>query len=178
MSEKSTVARPYAQAVFELALADGKLDEWSNMLGLLGAVVQDPQIREFCASFRLERHKLVDLLLDIGESHLDEHCRNLVKVLADNRKIGLLPEIHHEYLRLKSAHEGRVQVEVISTYAVKPPQKQQITEALKARLGKEVELNVSIDRKLLGGWLIRIGDQVLDLTARGRLEQLAAELRR
>lgn len=178
MSEKSTIARPYAQAVFELGLPEGELDKWNEMLELLATVVQQQEIHDFCASFRLERHKLVSLLLDIGEDHLNEACRNLVRVLADNHKIGLLPEIQQEFLRLKAKHEGYVQVEVISTYAVKAPQKQQIIDALKARLGKEIELNVSVDRKLLGGWLIRIGDQVLDLTARGRLEQLAAELRR
>ena len=177
MAEKVTLARPYAQAVFELGVAAEELGKWDDMLGLLSMIVQQPEIHAFCATFRLERHKLVSLLLDLGEEHINDACRNLVKVLADNHKIGLLPEIHQEYLRLKAGYEGIVQVEVISTYAVKAPQKQQIADALKARLGKEVDLKVSIDRKLLGGWLIRIGDQVLDLTARGRLAQLTAELR-
>jgi F-type H+-transporting ATPase subunit delta len=177
MSEKSSIARPYAQAIFDLGVAEDTLGKWSDMFELLIAITQQEDISDLIASRRLDRHKLANLLVDIGKEHLSEAGCNLVKLLADNHKIALLPEIQQAFLRLKAEHEGYIQVDLISTYAVKAPQKQQVTDALKARLGKEVELNVSVDRNLLGGWLIRIGDQVLDLSVRGRFEQLAAELR-
>ena len=178
MSELATIARPYAQAVFSLAQEAAGLAEWSEMLGLLAEAVKDEAIRDLLRSQRVDRQQMAGLLLAVGEGYLSEEGKSLVKILADNHKLSLLPEISRQYEQLKAAQEGYISVEVISTYAVKAPQKTQIAEALKARLGKEVKVETHIDRKLLGGWLIRIGDQVLDLTVRGRLQQISAELRR
>jgi F-type H+-transporting ATPase subunit delta len=178
MAELATIARPYAQAVFSLAQATSSLAEWSEMLGLLAEVVKNETIRDLLRSKRIERQQLTGLLLAISDGHLRDEGKSLLKILADNHKLILLPEISRQYEQLKAAQEGYISVEVVSTYAVKAQHKQQITDALQKRLGKEVKIETQIDRRLLGGWLIRIGDQVLDLTVRGRLQQIGAELRR
>jgi F-type H+-transporting ATPase subunit delta len=177
MAENTTIARPYAQAVFELAQTTGKLAEWADMLALLAMVMEDPAVQDMLKGARLEKHQWIEFVLDVAGNGLTDEGKNLVKVLADNRKLPVIPEIKHQFDALKATHEGYVTVEVISTYAVKPHQQEQLIGALKARLGKEIELKVTINRKLLGGWLIRIGDEVLDLTVRGRLGQLVAGLR-
>lgn len=176
--ELATIARPYAQAVFKQAEESGKLSEWADMLELLSAVIQDSEINDLLKGQRLEKDKLVDLVLSVCKEHLIPEAENLLKILGDNRKLVLLPEIQRQYSILKGELEGCITVDVISTYAVKPQHKQQITDALKARLGKEVQVNAVIDRSLLGGWLIRFGDKVLDLSVRGRLQQMSVELRR
>jgi len=177
MAEYTTIARPYAQAVFELAQGSDTLAEWSGMLDLLSTVTEDPTLRGLLKSARLEKQQWADLLLSVCGDGLTDEGKNLVKVLTDNHKFALLPEINRQYQTLKAEQEGYVTVEVISTYALNPQHKQQISDALKARLGKEIVVNATIDRDLLGGWLIRIGNQVLDLTVRGRLQQLTAGLR-
>jgi F-type H+-transporting ATPase subunit delta len=178
MAEFATIARPYAQAVFELAQETDTLDQWSSMLALLSALVQEPVVKDLLQSHRLEKAKLAELVFKIGEGHLSQDSENLVKILVDQHKFILASEISRQYEILKAAAQGYVSVEVISTYALKSQQKQQVSDALKARLGKDVKIETTIDRKLLGGWLIRIGDQVLDLSVRGRLAQMGAELRR
>jgi F-type H+-transporting ATPase subunit delta len=178
MAEFATIARPYAHAIFSLAQETDALDKWSSMLGLLSVLVQEPEIKNLLQGHRLEKAKVADLVFKICDGQLDSGSENLVKILANNHKLILMPEISRQYEALKASAQGYVSVEVVSTYAVKPNQQQQITNALKTRLGKEVQINLSIDHKLLGGWLIRIGDQVLDLSVRGRLAQMGTELRR
>jgi F-type H+-transporting ATPase subunit delta len=178
MAELTTIARPYAQAVFKLAQESGTLSEWADMLRLLSAVVQDAEIKDLLRGQRLEKDKLISLLQSVCERYLIVEAKNLVALLGENRKLSLLPEIQCQYDVLKGAQEGYVTVDVVSTYAVKTQQKQQIVEALKTRLGKEVQVNTTIDRSLLGGWLIRYGDKVLDLSIRGRLQQMTVELYR
>ncbi len=177
MAELATLARPYAEAVFELARDTERLENWSDTLGFLKAVIQDEEFVAIANNPTVSRETLLTLLLDIGEQYLDEAGRNLVKMLVANHRLPILPCLADQYEVLRAEHQGVLKVEVISTYAVKPQQKQQIEEMLKKRFGKQVEVEVEIDRKLLGGWLIRAGAQVLDLSVRGRLQQLASELR-
>ena len=177
MAELATLARPYAEAVFKLAQQSGEFARWSEMLAFLDQVMQDPQFAEIAANPRVLRETLQTMLLDIGAEALDEVGKNLVRLLVENRRLPVIPSLFKQYQALKAEHEGVLKVELVSTYAVKPQQKDEVVAALKQRFGKDVEVDVTIDRKLLGGWLIRAGDQVIDLSVRGRLRQLASELR-
>lgn len=179
MAELATLARPYAEAVFELAKeAEGGFSRWSDALNFLGAVMQDAEVAAICANPRVEKEAQTALLLDIADGqNLDSAMVNLVKLLAENGKLTLIPELASQFDELKAKHEGYISVELISTYPVNEEQSQSVVSALKQRFGKEIELEVSLDESLLGGWVIRAGDQVLDLSVRGRLQQLAADLR-
>lgn len=178
MAELATLARPYAEAVFKLAKqTENGFAHWSDALGLLNAVMQDSEVAAICANPRIEKDAQTALILDICAEQLSQEAVNLVKVLAENGKLRMLPEVARQFEALKAEHEGYISVDLISTYAVKAQQKQQVAQALKERFGKDVEIEASIDRSLLGGWIIRAGDQVLDLSIRGRLQQLAADLR-
>lgn len=177
MAEQATLARPYAQAVFGLAKDSSTLDEWSGNLSLLEQVVTSAELAAIRNNPKTDKATLQKLLLEICGEHLSGHGQSLLKMLSDNGRLGILPELARQYEELKAGYQGRVKVHLVSTYAVKASQKSQIIEALKKRLGKEIEIEVSIDRTLLGGWLIRTGNQVIDLSARGRLQQLAVDLR-
>jgi F-type H+-transporting ATPase subunit delta len=177
MAELSTLARPYAEAVFRLAEEQGTLDKWSETLQFIATIVQDPQIVSVIANPKVDRTALKTLLLDIGDEYLDEVGKNLIKLLIDNGKLMIVPQLVSQYEQLKAQHQGYVKVEIVSAYEVEPPQREAIETALQKRLGKAVELNITLDSTLIGGWLIRTENQVIDISIKGRLQQMAAELR-
>ncbi len=176
MAEQVTVARPYAQAVFELAVAEKDLAGWSEMLALLVQAVSVNQVWEIINSPRLTRAAIADLLGGIGGERFSGEFRNFVRVLAENRRLGVIPEIAALYEQLRADAESRVEAEVVSAQDLSEAQKAQIAESLRKRLGREVELSCSVDASLLGGAVIRAGDLVIDGSARGKLEKLAATL--
>jgi F-type H+-transporting ATPase subunit delta len=176
MAEKTTIARPYAQAVFELAKAQGKLKVWSEMLALAAAVVADPQMQSLLSDPRLSKDQLAKLFLELVGGPLDPMGRNFIQVLIANRRLGLLPEIAALFEAERAVAEGTLQAEVISAYPLSEQQQAKIAAALQARYGRSVSITSHIDNSLLGGVLIRAGDSVIDGTARGQLAKLANTL--
>lgn len=174
--EKTTIARPYAEAVFGRAQETGKLDLWSDMLGLLSSVVRTPEIAGLIANPKLPRQRLLELMLEIGGGHLSEEGQNLLRLLAANDRLSVLPEIADHYERLKRENQGVIQVQVSSAYALNKTQEATLAEALKAKLGRDIEISSEKDPSLIGGILIRAGDLVIDGSVRGQLHKLANEL--
>ncbi|OQW93202.1 MAG: hypothetical protein BWK79_12390 [Beggiatoa sp. IS2] len=173
MAEFATLARPYANAVFELAKASGEFDQWFADLNFLSTVVQDSTMKSVIANHRVDKAALTRIMLDICDTQVSDTAKNLVKLLMDNGKLRVLPQIATQYEKLQADHRGYAKVEIISAYPVNPLQQAEIETALQRRLSKAVEITISIDASLMGGWLIRTGDQVIDLSVRGRLQQLA-----
>ena len=177
MAEFATLARPYAQAVFELAIDASNLDEWSNNLNFLATVVKDPTMAAVIANPKVSKDTLTRLLHEIGDPHFSTPAKNLVNILVDNHRLPVMPQIAFQYEQLKAQHQGHIQVEIASVFPVEPQQQQEIESILKKRLGKAVDITTRIDKTLLGGWLIRTGDEVIDLSIQGHLQRLAFELR-
>jgi F-type H+-transporting ATPase subunit delta len=178
MSELTTLARPYAKAVFEVAQAAGDLARWSDQLGFMAAVAHDPAVRVVLDSPRLTREAAAQTFIQVCEGHIDDQGRNLVRLLADNGRLTLLPEVAALYEVLRAGAEGKVEAHVVSARPVSEKQKAGIATALKKRLGREVELVCEVDENLIGGAVIRAGDLVIDGSLRGRLEKMAASLSR
>ncbi len=176
MQEKTTIARPYARAVFETANEESKLTEWSAMLGLLEAVVTDVQMKPVLATPKLDAAALTDFILDVCGSGLSVTGKNFVKVLANAGRLSLLPEINKLYEQLRAEAEGSVEVEVISAYELAAEQQNTIAAAMTKRLGKKVEISSHIDNTLIGGVIIRAGDTVIDASVRGRLKAMASQM--
>jgi F-type H+-transporting ATPase subunit delta len=176
MSELATLARPYAEAIAELAKQDSSFDKWSEDLTFLQTVVESPQLKPL-VKMPSGGEKLVKLILDISQGQISDAAKNLVRVLADNQRLAMLSHVAVQYEALKAQHKGYIKVELISAYAVQPEQQQEIEASLQKSLGKSIEVSISTDPSLIGGMLIRAGDKVTDLTVKGRLQQLAAELR-
>ena len=173
MAEPITVARPYAQAVFRLAREAGRLEAWQAQLDLLAAVAAHPDMARLIGDPRLTRTQLADLVLEIAGERLDEAGRNFVRLLAENRRLGLLPVIRELFTQLRHAAEGEVDVELVTASEVPESLVGQIADALRRRLNREVSLSTRIDPGLLGGAVIRAGDLVIDGSVRGRLARLA-----
>jgi len=178
MAELTTVARPYAQAVFERAQQTGRLADWSAMLQFAASVAADPTMAGAIEGTRLTRGQLADLFIDIAGERLDDEGRNLMRLLAENRRLPLLPEIAAVYEVLRAEAESTVQAQMVSAYPLSDEQQQRIAESLKRRLGRNVTLTAAVDESLIGGAIIHAGDLVIDGSVRGKLDRLAGAMNR
>jgi F-type H+-transporting ATPase subunit delta len=174
--ETTTIARPYAEAVFALADEGSNLELWSEMLTFLSSVVEDEAFAPIVSNPLVEQQALTELLLEITEGHINDEGSNLIRVLVENRRLAVLPEIKALFDELKADKERVISVHVTSAYALKPAQEKLIADALKAKLGRNVTITSEKDADLIGGLHIRAGDMVIDGSVRGKLQQLANEL--
>jgi len=174
--ERTTLARPYAEAVFRLAREQKTLAGWSEMLQLASAVAADPQMTRLIDNPRIPRARFVDFFLDVCGKKLDKDGANFVRLLTENHRLALLPEIAALYEALRAEAETRVEAEVVSATAVSDAQLKTIAAALKKRLGRDVTLATRLDPSLVGGIVIRAGDLVIDGSVRGKLGALATHL--
>jgi F-type H+-transporting ATPase subunit delta len=178
MAETVTSARPYAEAVFELALEHQDFARWSDMLELIGQVTADPGIRRLIGDPNIPAAELEKLLLAICGKNLDGPGRNLIQVLTQNRRLSVLPEIRTLYEALKAEHEGVFHARIYSAFEIDDAQLSQLVAELEAKHGHKISATVDVDPSLIGGVKIVIGDRVLDTTIRGRLNAMAAALTR
>ncbi len=176
MAEKSTIARPYAQAIFDQAVASKQLPKWSENLALASLVAQDEGMRSVIGNPRLSDAQLIDLFVGVCGDNFDDAAKNLVKLLVENGRLSVLPEIASLYEEYRAEAEKTVKAEVVSAYPVTSAQQNSIKKALKARLGREVELVCTTDNSLVGGAIIRAGDMVIDGSVTAQLAKLSHAL--
>ncbi len=171
-----TIARPYAEAVFDRAVETDALDSWMEMLAFLAAVVSDESVADIIVNPSVAHERKLQLLLDIDKDQLTDEGQNLVRLLVENDRLPALPEISNLFQQMKSEHDGAIDVEVISAYALKPAAEKELAAALKKKLGRDVKISSTKDPELIGGVKIRAGDMVIDGSVAGQLSQLANEL--
>lgn len=176
MAEIQTLARPYAEAVFELAQGREALKQWSGTLAFVTAVAADANIRRLADDPRVDRARFRELFLDVCGKNLDDAGANFVRLLVENRRLNLLPEIVAQYETLKAEAEARVEATAVTAFPLEAAQLKILGEALKRKLGREVNLTTEVDKTLMGGIVIRAGDLVIDGSIRGRLADLAIHL--
>jgi F-type H+-transporting ATPase subunit delta len=176
MAEKSTIARPYAQAAFDLAQQKGELKKWSEMLQLIAAVSSDALMQNMISNPSIEKEKVIDIINGVCADSLNDAGKNFVKVLAENGRLNVVTEIAERYELQRAEAEKTVDAEVTSAFPLSDTQVQQVTDALKKRLGREVNLVTRIDNSIVGGAIIRAGDMVIDGSVSGQLEKLATTL--
>lgn len=176
MSQLTTFARPYARAAFETAIADGSLKAWSAALSLLAALLQETKVAGYLADPSRNAAAQAQMLIDLCGSELDAKAQNFVLVLAANKRLALLPDISTLFEAMKADYEKTVDVEVISAFGMDQSAESNLVAALKKRLQRDVKLNVTVDRALIGGMIVRAGDLVIDGSVRGRLNKLAESI--
>jgi F-type H+-transporting ATPase subunit delta len=176
VAERATIARPYAKAAFEYAGDAKALAEWSRGLEAAAEIVADPRVSALSTSPSLSAADLAGLVTDLGGANLNGAMQNFVRVLAENHRLLLLPEIAAQYEELRAAVENTVDVEVTSAVALDAAQSENLKRALNTRLKRQVRMQNSVDSSLLGGAIVRAGDLVIDGSLKGRLERLATEL--
>lgn len=176
MAELTTLARPYAKAAFEIALADSELNGWSKMLGMAAAVASDREVRDFLSVPSLSAEQVAQAFIGICGDVLNDKGRNLVHLLAENKRMVLLPDIFALYEMLKANQEKSLDVEVSTAFEISSEVSSALAEALKRRLQRDIRLSTRVDQSLLGGALIRAGDTVIDSSVRGKLAKLAESM--
>lgn len=176
-AELTTIARPYARAAFGHALEQPEgLARWSRMLGLLAAAINEPAVQNILDNPLLTTADETALLRQLMADDLPEDGSNFIEILAQYDRLALLPTISDLYELLKSNHEKTMDVEVTSAFEVSEAEKSSLQSALKNRLQREINIESTVDRALIGGVVIKAEDTVIDDSVRGRLERLSHAL--
>ena len=183
MADNNTVARPYAQAIFELANESGELATWSESLDVAAQMLADGQVVAYLGNPEFSKEQRLEFLTglfaeaDAGMlTGTDSKGTNFLKLLLEYRRVAVLPEIAAHFETLKAEIENIVEVTVTSASPISKQQQDTISAALRERLGRDVTIETEIDEDLIGGAVIRAGDVVIDGSLRARLEGLATAL--
>jgi F-type H+-transporting ATPase subunit delta len=177
MAEPSTVARPYAEAAFGIAEALGALAQWADMLGTLAKVAEEARVRAAVADPSLSDAQVAGLFIAILGGKLSGDAENFVRVLAENKRLELLPYIHAQFAALKNEREGVVQAEVHSAFELTEAQVADLVQRLEKKTGRKVRAALHVDQALIGGIKVVLGDKVIDGSARAQLGALEAALK-
>jgi F-type H+-transporting ATPase subunit delta len=173
MSQNLTLARPYARAAFALSREDNSIAAWSQALTFAARVAADPQVHSLLNHPQLTEDDAVTLL---GTDGAGENFGRFLRLLADNRRLVLLPEIAGLFEALRAEAEHVVKARVTAASELPASELESIRAALRRRFGREVEVETAVDESLIGGALIDAGDVVIDGSLRGQLQRLQATL--
>ena len=170
MANNSTLSRPYAQALFEHS------GDWSSDLEKISLAVRDTTVANLIDSPHLSYQDKVKQFLALFEGEIEPKTVNFLKVLGESKRLSLLPDIEKEYRALIEGNEGKKTVELFSPFVLSDEQQEKITTSLKNRFGDNLTVESGIDESLIGGFLARSGDDVLDASIKGKLEKLSNKL--
>lgn len=177
MAEAVTVARPYADAVFKLAVARDALLQWSEMLRDAADITENESIQALIGNPVVTSQQLGELLLEIGKKQFNEDGRKFLRILAENGRVGLLPQIRYLFEQLKAQHDGVLDANIVSAFEVSSNQLKKLIGALEQKFKRKVEAKVRVDPGLIGGVIVEIGDEIFDASVRGKLEAMANALK-
>ncbi|NNH78085.1 F0F1 ATP synthase subunit delta [Acinetobacter sp. ANC 5380] len=176
MAELLTLARPYAKAAFAFASEQGATDNWSNVLQVLSAAVQDEAFSAYLNRPELTPAEQVSVFAKVLGENQTQEVSNFLTLLADNDRLALLPEIETEYELLKSQNNNTVDVLIESAFPVTSVQEQLLAQALEKKFNAAVNVTVEVNPALIAGVVIRAGDQVIDDSALNKLEKMRTRL--
>jgi F-type H+-transporting ATPase subunit delta len=176
MAELATFARPYAKAAFDFAQEANHVGAWSNVLGLSGAIMQDTAFAAYLSQPSLTQKQQVQALATAMDNKINAQFRNFLTQLAEHHRLSLLPEIFVEFEQLRAKGLGETDAVIESAFPLSQSQELLLTTQLEKRLGTKINLTVTIRPELIGGVIIRAGDQVIDDSALGKLEKMRTRL--
>ena len=179
MAEAATIARPYAEAVFGLAdkPGAGTLAKWSSVLAALAAAAAHPDVRALIGDPKVGQDQLYGLFVSFAGPDMPAEAQNLVRVLIANDRLALLPEIHQLYEQARREREGVVEADIRTAFPMANGQLETLVADLERRFKRKVQPRVTVDGELIGGVLIAVGDEVIDGSVRGKLQDMAVALK-
>ena len=175
MAELTTIARPYAEALFQVA-SKGDVAAWSRQVAALSAVASDEQLRQFADSPKVTADQVFDLISSVAGMPLETGVQNFLRTVIDNGRLAVLPEIASQFHALKNASSGSSDAVVYSAFALDAAALQGLGTSLEKRFGRKLNLTVEVDPELIGGVRVVVGDEVLDTSVKARLEQMKVAL--
>lgn len=175
MSELTTIARPYAKAAFDFAIEKSAVEKWTEMLEFASVVMQDETVKTFLNN-STSPQKLADTVISICGEQLDQYGQNLIRLMAENKRLSAIPAVFNEFKHYVENHQAIAEVNVTSAQPLSATQIEKIVAAMEKRLARKVKLNCNVDSSLIAGVVIRTEDFVIDGSSRGQLARLANEL--
>jgi len=176
MADNQTLARPYAAAAYEHAVEQVAVPVWGARLADLAALCAHADIKALIAHPKFDKRRLEALMLELLGADLGHDFANFVRILVHNGRIGLAAAVRVGFEQLRARAEATAQVHVVSAYALSADAEKAVAEAVKARFKRAVTVTATVDASLIAGAVIRVGDAVIDISARGRLNRLALDL--
>jgi F-type H+-transporting ATPase subunit delta len=176
MAELSTIARPYAEALFAAARAAGSQDAWLAAADELGALVRHPQVAAVVADPKLGEAQVIDLLAGMLKAPLPANGRHFLQTLVENDRLAALPEIARQFRVLKNESEGVADCLIESAFPMNDGQVAELLAALSTKFGLKLKPELRVDAGLIGGVRVTVGDHVLDTSVKTRLAQMQAAL--
>lgn len=177
MAEAVTIARPYAEAVFKLALAKKALPEWSEMLRNAVEIAENENVKTLIGNPVVSTKQLGELLLEIGKKEFSEDGKKFLTVLAENNRVNVLPQISNLFEQLKAQHDGALEANIVSAFEISSSQLEKLIRALEKKFKRKIEAKVQVDPELIGGVKVEIGDEIFDASVKGKLEAMANALK-
>lgn len=172
------IARPYANAAFQIALEQKKISEWGKFLLALSLISQNEIAQRLLVDPRYTREQksqwLAELCTALGV--LDEQRKAYILFIALHRRLDILAILNDLFTAYQREHEKRVQITVTTTQPLSAAQQEQLSQTLKARYQREVNLMIETDSSLIGGIRIHAGDEFIDGSLHGQLQRLKASL--
>ncbi len=178
MSDFTTAARPYAKAVYDIAAEADELESWGDALANMAAIVVDEQMSEMLENPDTGKQEKGELIITILADKLTDKQQNLVRLMAENGRLKLMPDVARQYEVARAKAENIIEAEVISAFELSAEQTSDITNTLKNKLGCEITLSTSVDETLIGGVIIKAGDTIIDASMKSQLDSLALSLGR
>ena len=177
MAENVTVARPYAEAAFAIADAGGALARWAQALDVMAEIAAHPEVRAAIGNPRLTADQLYGLFASVSGDALADDVQKFVRVLVENGRLALLPEIRDLFQERKNEREGVVDALVSTAFELDPAQTAELVVDLERRFERKVNPVVNVDRELIGGVRVTVGDEVIDSSVRSQLAAMASALK-
>ena len=175
MAEPSTIARPYAAALFQASTAaDGA--QLVSQLDALASIAGDAGLRQFAADPKVSDEQVFGVVSGIAGNDLSPKLRNLLSTVIDNGRLSVLPEIASQFRTLVNDRGGVADAQVVSAFPLDAGQQASLAKVLEKRFGRQLKVTVTVDPSLIGGVRVTVGDEVLDTSVVARLEQMRAAL--
>ncbi|HEY4065859.1 MAG TPA: F0F1 ATP synthase subunit delta [Burkholderiaceae bacterium] len=175
MAELATLARPYAEALFQVAVK-GDLKQASSELDALSAVAANPQLRQFADAPSAGAAQVFDVITSVVKTPLSDASKNLLRTVIDNGRLSVLPEIAAQFHALVSERSGVSDAVIYSAFPIDAAQLAGVVATLEARFKRKLDATVELQPELIGGIRVVVGDEVLDTSVKARLEQMKAAL--
>jgi len=176
MAETITIARPYAEAVFQLADKAGELAKWSEALARMAGIAANPDMLEAMGNPRLTAEQLYGLFASLAGEAVFAQSQNLIRVLIENRRLSLVPEIRDLFEDLKNEREGIVEAQITSAFPLEGASLATLVADLEKRFKRRIQPIVTLDPELIGGVCVQVGDEVIDGSVRGKLASMIVAL--
>ena len=178
MTDFTTAARPYANAVYDLASQSGDLDSWGDALANLANVVGDEQMRKLLGSPDMGKQQKGELVIQVMGDNLNEQQQNLVRLMAENGRLQLMSDVLDQFEVARAKAENKIDAEVVSAFELTAEQTDELVKTLKNKLGCDITLTTTVDESLIGGVVIKAGDTIIDASMKSQLDSLALSLGR